>query len=265
MESHICPGATKNWYNCNLCEDNHWETCVDNAIILTHKTSYNQLSKIPKEENENVYEIIDLKSEIIDKFNILYDFNKISDFINISNLTIQNYNIKDIGKDIDNCEIFFSKKIAKFQKLSRVIFTDSYKNKLYITEGSASTFYIYNDKMLIILRFDENNKVYPVPNIPSNIKYLNIISENNHDLTNLPETIEHLNLSYKYTKIKDIKQSNLPMNLKTLNITIYDVLNDTKNVKISNGPHKKFKNIITKTCKVPFDCQLTVEFLNFDQ
>lgn len=261
MESHICSGATKNWYNCNLCGNDHWETCIDNAIIFAHKSSYNQLSKIPKEENENVYEIIDLKSEIIDKFNILYDFNKISDFINISNLTIQNYNIENICKDIDNCEIFFSKKIAKFQKLSRVIFTDSYKNKLYITEGSASTFYTYNDKMLIILRFDKNNKVYQVPNIPSNIKYLNIISENNYDLTDLPGTIEHLNLSYKCTKIKDIKQSNLPMNLKTLNIIIYDVLDDTKRIKISNDLHK----IITKSCKVPFDCQITVEFLNFNQ
>jgi len=119
--------------------------------------------------------------------------------------------------------------------------------------------------MLIILRFDKNNKVYQVPNIPSNIKYLNIISENNYDFTDLPETIEHLNLSYKYTKIKDIKQSNLPMNLKTLNITIYDVLDDTKRIKISNGSHKKLKNIITKTCKVPFNCQFTIEFLNFNQ
>jgi hypothetical protein len=98
--------------------------------------------------------------------------------------------------------------------------------------------FIFNNKMLL---FDPNND--DIVNIPSNIKYLNIIETTNKEYINLPLNIEFLHLS---NKNKNIIQTNLPFLLKTITIT----LNKNNKYLINNN----------KIC-VPFGCELCYNFL----
>ena len=85
-------------------------------------------------------------------------------------------------------------------------------------------------------------------------------------MTKLPKhQFNHYIHICNFTKINNIKQSNLPVNLETFNVIAYDILNEVKNVTYGNGEHNQFKKNIIKNCKIPFNCETTVEFLNFDE
>jgi hypothetical protein len=260
--SNPCTKYASKWFNCELCNEDHWNTCIDHAFIYTKKKSYTNFSKVPIEDFERVCEVKHLRSGVVDKFNEFYDFDKISKFINLSVLSLVNSNLRNIFANDDHFKVFFPKKIANFQKLSYIIFTNGFGKNISITKGNSSISSVYNDKMLIVLRFDDKKNVYPIPIIPPNIKYLNVISDFNYDFTNLPSTIEYLNLSVERRQADNIKQTNLPIGLKTLNIIVYDLLSSYRYGRADNEEHDvKCKKILEKNCKIPFDCALSIEFI----
>ena len=130
----------------------------------------------------------------------------------------------------------FTNEIAKFQKLSAIFLINH--TDMTTSEISAGE-YIYENKMLII---NDNIKI-----IPPEIEYLNIISDKNMDYTNIPNTVKHLHLAI-WNNVEQFNQTNLPIILETLNITMPD-------------SYKQYKELIENKIKLPFNCKLEFEFV----
>ena len=151
------------------------------------------------------------------------------------------FDIKTSDKFINSIK----NQIADLQLLTTIRF---YNNNNWFLCSILSQF-INNDKMLLI-----NNTSNIL--IPENIKYLNIIQNNNINnlLNNLPNTIEHLHVSYKL--VNDINIDNLPISLITLTITLacfqYNAITSDK-INCDT-----IKQMILKRIKLPYNCKLIV-------
>jgi hypothetical protein len=265
----ICPQINRFTYNCNLCNKEHTEGFFNNFIIHTQNKIYNTFTEIPDEEKKNVYFIEKIPFELLEKSNKYYNIQKITCFENIISIKVNIHNLSYLNKkinprnlyyeDIINHKLshdennYFTNEIAQLQKLSNIIYTDSFKNELCIYDIMKPLFYIYEDKMLIIMS-EKRNKI---PNIPENIKYLNIISYYNYKFNNIPENIKYLNLSFNSKNIDKVTLDNLPINIKKINISLY-VDNDNKNKLVI----EEQENILQKKIKIPFDCELKISILN---
>jgi hypothetical protein len=258
-----CANSCKVMYNCNICNKNHYKTFLNDIKLYTNKTIYNKLTKIPEEDKINVYEIKNFKFEILDitekKF---YDFSKITCFTNVERIDINifyyNYIIEYDKKDKQFIkpllkEQILSNEIAKLQHLAYISFTDNIRSfSLYKITKPVS--YIYEDKMIIFL--GKNYTETKLPDIPLNIKFLNILANNYCNFNNLPEHIEHLNLSFTYKIIKNLKLNNLSLFLKTLNIIFCNMS------KTNDSEYEIVDEIIKQQCKIPFGCIFTYKIID---
>ncbi len=199
----------------------------NNCTILTlNHDEHLKIDKVPQEDYTLIHTVKDIHPIF---FTDKKYFSNIKDWLNLRYVSFDAENWKN--KKLLN-------KIANFQKLSMILIIDyKYTDFQEIKSGK----YIYEDKMLIFSpTYQDFNK------IPENIKYLNIIDENNHDYTNIPLNIEYLHLTIK--KRQNFKQSNLPITLKRLTITIQD-------------PYYRYidHEYIKQNTKLPFNCELIID------
>lgn len=199
----------------------------NNCTILTlDQNEHLKIDNVPKKDYSLIHTVKDIHPIY---FTDKKYFSGIKDWLNLRYISFDAENWKN--KKLLN-------EIANFQKLSIILIID-YKYTDF--EEIKSGKYIYEDKMLIFSpTYQDFNK------IPENIKYLNIIDENNHDYTNIPLNIEYLHLTIK--KRQNFKQSNLPITLKSLTITIQD-------------PYYRYidHEYIKKNTKLPFNCELIID------
>ena len=67
------------------------------------------------------------------------------------------------------------------------------------------------------------------------------------------DKLEEINLSCESNSIAKLKQSNLPIGLKKLNITLYNK---------ENEDIEQYKEIILKNIKIPFECVFNLKLIN---
>ena len=201
----------------------------NNCTILTlNHNEYLKIDKVPQEDYALIHTVKDINPMY---FTDKKYFSNIKDWLNLRYVSFDADNWKN--KKLLN-------EIAKFQKLSIILIID-YKYTDF--EEIKSGKYIYEDKMLMFSpTYQDFNK------IPENIKYLNIIDENNRDYTNIPLNIEYLHLTIK--KRQNFKQSNLPITLKSLTITIQE-------------PYYRYidHEYIKENTKLPFNCELIIDIV----
>ena len=199
----------------------------NNCIILTlNHGEHLKIDKVPEKDYDLIHTVKDIHPIY---FTDKKYFSNIKDWLNLRYVSFDAENWKN--KKLIN-------EVAKFQKLSMILIIDyKYTDFEEITSGN----YIYEDKMLMFSPTCQDFNT-----IPENIKYLNIIDDNNHDYSNIPLNIKHLHLTIK--KRQNFKQSNLPITLKSLTITIQD-------------PYYRYidHEYIKENTKLPFNCELIID------
>ena len=205
------------------------------TYFCTGKNTYHSFEDIPINEYIDIYKInIPIESSKNNAF-----ISKIFDFTNLQSLYFMDE--KRYQYEYTNVIDFLPNKIACFQKLSSV-------GGIFCTTHEQYKMYIYEDKMLLVIGNMTSNKF---PNIPSYIKYLNIYRENNiHtqvDFINFPSTLEYIHLQTR--SIETFQQTNLPSNLKSLSITIIQLIAYFENEII---------HIVNFNCKIPHDCEIKI-------
>jgi hypothetical protein len=193
------------------------------VIHTTNKKTYYGLNDIPNDEKKFIYSIMDIHPSYLQS----PLFENIKQCENLQIVSFDNFAYVDTK---------FTNEIAKFQKLSAIFLINH--TDMTTSEISAGE-YIYENKMLII---NDNIKI-----IPPEIEYLNIISDKNMDYTNIPNTVKHLHLAI-WNNVEQFNQTNLPIILETLNITMPD-------------SYKQYKELIENKIKLPFNCKLEFEFV----
>ena len=204
---------------------------LDNASV--YRTTTNEI-------NINDYNKIIALDSTYKLNNESIEIDTVCKFTNLIRLDI---NISS-NKIIDN--------IANLQKLT--MFEQHNGMDGYYFEG---TFYIYNNNMII---FNDHQNII----IPENITSLNMLCvyndqlcNNNHIISNLPNNLEYLQISFSDGDEEEIIKNtltNLPCSLKKINF-----------VPCISPPNKKYEynkkdtyELINKYGKIPFGCEVNV-------
>jgi hypothetical protein len=201
-------------------------------IVSTNGKEYRKISDVPISEYLNIHIIKDIPAHFLKDE---YFFGLIEPFTNL----------RFISCDYENwtllSEFPILDKIAIFQKLSIFGIIDYHRSSFIPFDVGK---YVWGNKMIIF-----GSKVPCLENINSDIEYLNIINTEDIDYTNIPDTIQYLHLSIR--KIFKYKQSNLPIGLKTLIVTIPEMYKSYTLPIIHDS-------IIPNT-KLPFGCELIID------
>jgi hypothetical protein len=183
---------------------------MNNSVtIKTNIKQYYNLLEVPLEEYDNVLcvEFINITDEYVIEF--ICKFNNITKII--------------FFKDFNNI-ILKNSKIANLKKIVELYQVSNIDGDLIYFSSCISPIlpnFIYENNMLII----NPNEII----IPTNIKFLNIICRYDK-FNNLPNSLEHLKI-----KIFDnINLTNLPPTLQILELVIdkYELKNILKNIKL---------------------------------
>ena len=209
------------------------EINLDKCIIITiNGKEYKKLSDVPECEYLNIHTIKDVNPIL---FKNHERFNVISKFINL----------RFISCDLDDWTKSIKEKlindIACLEKLSIFGMIDYDK----FSRGPHNTgSFIWKNNMTI---FNPNNADFT--NIPNNIEYLNIINDTECDYVNIPYTVKHLHICIN--KINNYKQTNLPVKLQNITITIPEIYKRC-------SKNELYSTIKYKT-KLPFGCELIID------
>jgi len=202
------------------------------TIISKNNKKYYNVFDVPKNEFCNIHSIIDINPQLIKtKENIKI----IKKFINLRFISCE-YNY---WNKFTNCEL--TNLIAIFIKLSMINIID-YLTYSLITHNTGN--FIYQNKMTI---FNPSNVDFL--NITTDIELLNIINDAECDYVFIPNTIKHLHITLNI--IDKYKQSNLPINLQSITITIPEIYKKNSIFKINS--------IIKSKTKLPFNCKLIID------
>jgi hypothetical protein len=212
-----------------LSYENNLDKCT---IITTDGKEYKKLSDIPETEYVNIHTINNMNPKLIksDKY-----FFKIKKLINIRFISCDFDKWNElVGEKITN-------KISHFEKLSILGIID-HNNYSLVLHNTGN--FIWKNKMTI---FNPSNS--DLTNILDIVEYLNIINDTEYDYINIPNTIKYLHICIN--NINEYKQSNLPIGLQTITITIPEIYK--RNCK------KELYSIIKIKTKLPFECKLIID------
>jgi hypothetical protein len=183
----------------------------------------------------------------IDKYNINSDefIDKLIKYTNIRELILKTEIEEEAEDDYDYSAILLLKlnnKIALLHNLSEIEieYLDSRFCSCELTTGSEVSF-IYNDCLTVVYSKLLNN-------IPIHIKHVNILNiykGNVHLLNSLPENIETIHISCANPNCLG-EITNLPTGVKNINMTFSP---NYLNLKISD-----------KDIKIPFSCELLIDY-----
>jgi hypothetical protein len=202
------------------------------CCITKNNNIYYKINDIPKIEYKDVIMLKNINPIILNS--TCNEFKIIKKFTNVKTI------ICDYDKCFEIQNFKISNEIANFQKLSSFSIIDYYT---FSSITCKLKNIIFNEKMIYF--YPKSNLL----NIPNNIKYLNIVNNIDCDYINLPNFIEHLHINI--ININNYKISNLPIQLKTLTVSISSLSNNDKN--------NVFTKILLNT-KLPFNCQLIIDY-----
>jgi len=210
--------------------NNNLDKCV---IITTTRKEYRNLLDVPEKEYSNVHTIQDINPKLIKTNN--ENFLKIAGFTNLRFMSCDYDNWSELVWEniLDN--------IAHFRKLSILGIID-YNKYSFVPHNTGS--FIWENNMTI---FNPNDA--KLQNIPEHIEYLNIINDAEHDYVDIPDTIKHLHVCIQ--KINNYKQTNLPVQLKSITITIPKMY--------ERHSKNELYSIIKFNTKIPFECELIID------
>lgn len=214
---------------------------IDKCIVITKNIEYLQISKVPLYQYENVYSILSLNYQIVEN---KFFFKKIEKFKNLRFITFD-INNHDYEHKIDKITIM--NKFAKFRNLSYLGIIDHTIFSLSLCKKNT---FIWKNNITFIK--PNLNDFY---NIPPNIIYLNIINDDDIDYVNIPNTIFYLHISF--SNINKYKQTNLPINLIKIIVTIPEIYNN-------DNDNSKIYSLIHKNTKLPFNCELIIDDVFID-
>ena len=213
-------------------KDNNYQNIDKCILILTTGKEHKKISDVLENEYLDIYTIKDMPVEIL---KIETYFFKIKKFLNL----------RFISCDFDNWSKLVTypilNKIALFQKLSICCIIDYYRMTYIPLEIGC---FIWGNKITIF-----NPEIVSFENIPSTVEYLNIINTQDHNYVNIPDTIQHLHLSIR--RLNKYKQTNLPVGLKTITITVPEIYKTTSKEEI--------KSNISSNTKLPLNCELIID------
>ena len=241
--------------------------CVGLTLITVDNKIYQELNeeslkKLNKDIIDKVSTIYNIPIEYLldkDKFVLLEPFVNVCFLSFLTNWSNKNF---DQNSFIIKPEIL-PNKLALFQNLEMIQFVttdfapvnylnnEQYETYDYAPINRINHVFVYEDKMLI---FDGDSEIIKYQNIPSNVKYLNIIPTLEYtqikkisDYNFLPDNIEELNFNFYYLS-SYFKHTNLPSTLKIKSNVSYTSRLSIHNVK---------KNIETY-CKLPLNCEVEI-------
>jgi len=206
--------------------------------IRSINKEYSNFTEIPKSEIDSIYYLSNVPVSELNNGDI-YKFK------NITYLAVCS------DKNVLDCGI--SNKVALLQKLVTIDFSKKqhHKTKPKYGDYDNTDVFCYEDKMLIIP--DATDKKIKF-NIPYNIKFLNIIDIGYYDFNFDNSFIENIHISVLDLYLDDFKLTNLPMTLKYLEISI---------IADSFLESVFYINLIKERCKIPFGCEVYINFLCF--
>lgn len=209
---------------------------------LKNKRSYSKLTNITNTEYDYIDAIIDGK---INLFQLLKEESFLLKFVNLSHIKFL-ISTEEFVELFKTNELKFSNLIAKFHKLSTIMFYDG----IYIRDITSiikkNLIYQYENYMLVVIVKDEDIQIL------ENISHLNIICYfQTQILTNLPNNITHLHLTFANHNIFYLLD-NLPYGLEILSITL--ILNVELEEVIFNKKIQEIKSRI----KLPFGCKINI-------
>lgn len=225
--------SLKKPYDLNrIFKDSGYQLTENCIIVSTSGKEYRKISQVPKSEYLNIHTIKDIPPHYLkfDKF-----FDSIQHFFNLRFISCDYEEWTKLAKfpTLD--------KIAIFEKLSIFVILD-YHTYTFVPIDVGK--YMWENKITVF-----GSQVPFLKTTNSNIEYLNIINSQDIDYTNIPDTIQHLHLSIR--KIINYKQTNLPIGLKSLTISIPEIYKSFSRLKIDD--------IITSNTKIPFGCELIID------
>ena len=236
--------------------------------------SANNLKKIPKE----IYNLSNLRSLWLDSNFLIKISKKIKKLTKLTSLRIQNNKLNIFPSKIyklTNLEELFhnniiDKRISLLYNLKYIgnIGKSEYDGNIYVHKDCMLIYNYYKSPKFIIevgdssynltTKLDNYTKLYGrnkiMIEIPSNIKFLNIIKTNMDyvDFNKLPEELEYLQIKSNSTKIFEF--NNYPCTLKKLSL----INNDSEGIDNSDcTSYSKIKKLNSKL-KVPFGCELII-------
>ena len=236
--------------------------------------SANNLKKIPKE----IYNLSNLRSLWLDSNFLIKISKKIKKLTKLTSLRIQNNKLNIFPSKIyklTNLEELFhnniiDKRISLLYNLKYIgnIGKSEYDGNIYVHKDCMLIYNYYKSPKFIIevgdssynltTKLDNYTKLYGrnkiMIEIPSNIKFLNIIKTNLDyvDFNKLPEELEYLQIKSNSTKIFEF--NNYPCTLKKLSL----INNDSEGIDNSDcTSYSKIKKLNSKL-KVPFGCELII-------
>jgi hypothetical protein len=210
-------------------DENKLDKCI---IVLENGNEYKKISDVPENEYFNVHTLKDMNPLLIKTHKYFKFINK---FINLRFISCDT---DDWNKTISNPII---NNIACFEKLSILAKID-YITYSFVLHDTGS--FIWENKMTFFCPSNTD-----LLNICGDIQYLNIISDRECDYMNIPYIVTHLHISIN--DINSYMQSNLPMGLHSMTVTIPEILKRPCRNEL-------YSKIRFKT-KLPFGCELILD------